>query len=103
MYAIIKLGGHQHRIEKDMVFLTEITGQQAGAEFTTEEVLLVGGNGDTKVGKPYVSGAKVKLKVLENIRGKKIHGYIYKKRTGYQKTWGHRQNLHRLQVVEISA
>lgn len=101
MYAIIKLSGHQHRVEKDMVFLTELTGKEAGSEFTTSDVLAVGAGSDLKLGKPFVSGASVKFKVLEDIKADKINGYIYKKRKGIQKTWGHRQKLQKLQVVEI--
>lgn len=103
MYAVIELGGHQHKIEKDMVFMTELTGNEAGSEFTTEKVMLVGGSGDVKIGAPFVSGAQVKLKVLADQTAPKINGFVYKKRKGYTKKWGHRQKLQRLQVVEIKA
>ncbi len=101
MYAIIKLGGHQHRVEKDMVFLSELTGNESGSEFSTENVMIVGAGEQVKIGKPFVSGASVKLKVVEDIKGDKINGYVYKRRKGYQKSWGHRQRLQRLQVVDI--
>ncbi len=101
MYAIIKLGGHQHRVEKDMVFLSELTGDNAGSEFSTDQVLVVGAGADLKVGKPYVAGASVKMKVLDEVKGDKINGYVYKKRKGFQRHWGHRQKLLKLQVVDI--
>lgn len=103
MYAIIKLAGHQYRVEKDMVFFSELTGNEEGSEFTTSDVMVVGSGADTKVGKPFVSGAGVKLQVVETFKADKIHGFIYKKRTGYRKKWGHRQNLQKLKVLEISA
>lgn len=103
MYAIIELGGHQHKVEKDMVIMSELTGNEAGSEFSTDRVMLVGGGSDVKVGAPYVSGATVKLKILADQQAPKINGFVYKKRKGYTKKWGHRQPLQRIQVVEITA
>lgn len=101
MYAYIRLAGHQHKVEKDQVILTEKTGHEAGSEFSCDEVLLLGSDAGTKVGTPVVSGASVKFKVLNDIRAPKIEGFKYKKRKGYRRTWGHRQNLQKLQVVSI--
>lgn len=101
MYAIIDLSGEQHRIEKDQVFVSELTGNEAGKEFSCDQVMLVGEGSSVKVGKPYVSGAAVKLKVLEEIKAPKITGFKYKPKTGYRKSWGHRQKLHKLQVLDI--
>jgi large subunit ribosomal protein L21 len=103
MYAIISLGGHQHKVKKDDVFLAELTVNEPGQEFSTNEVLIVGEGTGIKVGKPFVSGAQVKLKVLEAIRGPKVHGFRYRRRKGTRRSWGHRQDLHKLQVVEIKA
>lgn len=103
MYAIIQLAGHQHRVEKDMVLLTELTGTEPGKEITCKDILIVGQGAGVKVGKPFVSGATVKLKVLENLRGNKVRGFKYKRRKGTHKAWGHRQSLQKLQVVEIKA
>ena len=101
MYAIIKLTGHQHRVEKDQVFLSELTGNEAGSEFDCNEVLMVGEGSGVKTGKPFVSGATVKLKVLSDEKSEKLRGYKYKRRKGYHKAWGHRQKVQKLQVVEI--
>jgi large subunit ribosomal protein L21 len=101
MYAFIRLGGHQHKVEKDQVIVSDLTGHEPGAEFSCTDVLCVANGADLKVGKPLVSGAQVKLKVLENLRSPKIRGFKYKRRKGYRKTWGHRQNLQKLQVVAI--
>lgn len=101
MYAYIKLAGHQHKVEKDQILLTEKTGHEAGKEFTCEDVLLVSGGTDTKIGTPTVSGAAVKLKVLKDVRAPKIEGFKYKRRKGYRRSWGHRQDLQKLQVVSI--
>ena len=104
MYAYIKLGGHQHKVEKDLVLLSEKTNYSEGEEFTCNEVLLISdSNGSNiKIGKPTIEGAKVKLKVLSDVKSPKIIGFKYKKRKGYRKHWGHRQNLQKLQVISIN-
>ncbi|MDH5655116.1 MAG: 50S ribosomal protein L21 [Spirochaetia bacterium] len=101
MYAIIKLAGHQHRVKKDQIILSEATGNAEGSEFDCGDVMLVGEGSGAKIGKPFVSGASVRFKVLSNLRGEKLRGYKYKKRKGYHKAWGHRQSLQKLQVVDI--
>ena len=101
MYAFIRLGGHQHKVEKDQVIVSDLTGHEPGAEFSYTDVLCVANGTNLKLGKPTVSGALVKLKVLENLRAPKIRGFKYKRRKGYRRTWGHRQDLQKLQVVAI--
>ena len=101
MYAIIQLGTHQHRVEKDMVFLTEKTEHVPGKEFLCSNVLFVGEASKSKVGKPKVQGAEVKLKVLEDTLAPKIIGFKYKKRKNYSRKWGHRQKLQKLQVLGL--
>jgi len=101
MYAFIKLGGHQHKVEKDQIILSNLTGHEPGSEFTCNDVLAVGEGEGLKIGKPTVSGAGVKLKVLENLKSPKVRAIKYKKRKGYMRTLGHRQQLQKLQVVAI--
>ncbi|MBX7059707.1 MAG: 50S ribosomal protein L21 [Leptospirales bacterium] len=101
MYAYIRLGGHQHRVEKDMILLAELSGQEAGKEFTCSDVLVVGEGESVKVGKPTVAGAQVQLKVLEIIRSPKVSGMKFKRRKGFTRRLGHRQQLQKLQVVAI--
>ena len=101
MFAVIKLAGHQHKIEKDQIFLSELTGNGDETEFDCNDVMMVGQKSDVKVGAPFVQGASVRLRVLENLRGKKIRGFTYKRRKGTRRAWGHRQELQRLQVVDI--
>ncbi|MBI3396822.1 MAG: 50S ribosomal protein L21 [Spirochaetia bacterium] len=103
MFAIIKLAGHQHRVEKDQVLLTDLTGTEAGKELVCKDVLVVGAGTGIKIGKPFVAGATVKLKILEDLRGTKIRGFRYRKRKGTHRAWGHRQELQKVQVVEIKA
>ena len=100
MYAIITLGNKQYKVEKEQVFLSEKTENQIGSQFDAT-VLLLADENKVKIGSPAVSGAKVSLKVLEDLRGEKIRGFKYKKRKNYHRRWGHRQSLQKLQVVSI--
>lgn len=101
MYAVISIGNQQFKVEKDQVFLSERTGHQVGAEFDAKILLTAEGN-KINIGSPTVSGAKVSLKVIEDLRGDKIRGFKYKKRKNYARRWGHRQELQKLQVTSIS-
>ncbi len=103
MFAIVELAGKQHKITKDQVFLSERTGKEPGETFQIEQVLLAGEGAGVKVGKPFVSGASVTVQVLADVRGPKVRGFKYKKKTGYKTSWGHRQDLQKLKVVEINA
>jgi large subunit ribosomal protein L21 len=101
MYAIVNLAGHQQKVQKDQILLSELTGNAPGSEFTCSDVLMVGEGAGVKIGKPYVSGASVTFKVLAEEKGEKIRGFVYRPKKGFHRGWGHRQRLHRLQVVEI--
>jgi large subunit ribosomal protein L21 len=101
MYAYIKLSGHQHKVQKDEIFLAELTGHEPGKEFTCSEVLAVGEGETVKFGAPTVAGAQVQLKVLENVRSPKVRGVKFQPRMRYKRTLGHRQQLQKLQVVAI--
>ncbi len=100
MFAIITVGNKQFKVEKDQIFLSEKSGCRPGEEFEAKVLLVADGN-TISVGRN--SGAKVVLKVLEDLRAKKIHGFKYKRRKNYMRRWGHRQNLQKLQVVSITS
>jgi large subunit ribosomal protein L21 len=102
MYAVVTIGNQQFKLEKGQVFLSQKTGKEVGSEFDSPVHLLAQEN-KVHIGTPEVSGAKITLKVLEDVRGEKIKGFKYKKRKGYYRHWGHRQDLQKLEVVSISA
>jgi large subunit ribosomal protein L21 len=102
MYAVVTIGNQQFKLQQGQVFLSQRTGKEVGAQFESPVHLLSQEN-KVHIGTPEVSGAKVTLKVLEDIRGDKIHGFKYKKRKGYYRHWGHRQELQKLEVISISA
>lgn len=100
MYAIVEIGNRQYKVEKNQIFLSDKTEHVAGTEYQPK-VLLFSDNGNVKVGNPVLSGAKVSLKVIEDLKGKKIRGFKYKRRKNYARTWGHRQELQKVQVLDI--
>ena len=103
MYAIVEMQGFQFRVEAGKkLFVNRIAGLEKGAEVTFEKVLLVENNGEVTVGAPVVAGAKVVCEVLDNeCRGEKVLVFHKKRRKGYRKLNGHRQDLTNLVVKEI--
>jgi len=101
MYAIIEIAGHQHKVKENDIILTDLTGHEANKEFKCQNVIAVGEGESIKVGKPFVQGATVQLKVIGELRSPKVYGFKYKKRKGYRRAWGHRQDLQKLQVLKI--
>ena len=103
MYAIVEMQGFQFRVEAGKkLFVNRIAELEKGAEVTFEKVLLVDNNGEVTVGAPVVAGAKVVCEVLDNeCRGEKVLVFHKKRRKGYRKLNGHRQDLTNLVVKEI--
>ena len=103
MYAIVKTGGKQYRVEEGQVLRVERLEAASGESVTLDQVLLVATDSETKVGSPNVAGAAVRGKVLEQGRGAKIRVFHYKKRKHFRKTRGHRQDFTALRVEKIQA
>jgi large subunit ribosomal protein L21 len=103
VYAIVKAGGQQFRVEeKSIIEVNKITVDE-GAEIVLDEVLILGSDTGVKVGTPWVSGAKVTAKVLKQFKGPKIDGYTYKPKSHIQRHWGHRQQMTRLEITKIES
>ena len=103
MYAIIQTGGKQFTVKTGDIIEVEKLGLEAGAEVTFDQVLAVAGDdGKLNIGTPMVEGAKVSAKVLDNFRAKKIVVFKMKRRKGYRRTQGHRQNLTRVEITAIA-
>ncbi|MEK7243661.1 MAG: 50S ribosomal protein L21 [Thermodesulfobacteriota bacterium] len=102
MYAVIKTGGKQHRvIEGDVIAIEKINGDR-GEAVVFDQVLMIEKEGDIRVGRPVVEGAKVVGEILAQIKGDKLTVYKTKKRKGYHKKTGHRQQLTSMKIREIS-
>ncbi len=103
MYAIVDIKGFQYKCEEGKkVVVPRIAEAEVGDTITFENVLLVSGNGDPKVGMPTVKGAKVETTVLQHGQGDKVIHYRKVRRKGFQKKKGHRQQFTEVQINSIS-
>ena len=101
MYAVIKSGGKQYRVESGAQLRVESLAADVGAAVSFDEVLLVGTGDAVKVGAPLVSGAKVKATVVAHGRGEKVKIFKMRRRKHYQKSQGHRQNFTEVRIDDI--
>ena len=102
MFAIIKSGSRQYQVRPETIIEVNRLPLEEGASFETDQVLLVDQDGqDTQIGSPYVSGAKVKGKVLSHLRGRKVIVFKFKRRKNYKRTRGHRQELTQVLIEGI--
>jgi len=101
MYAIIQRGSKQHKIEVGETIRTEKIDSKVGEKIELEEVLLIKDEDKILVGRPLLSGAKVICEVKEQGRGKKIVIGKFKKRKGYRRKAGHRQDYTELLIKKI--
>ncbi|MFO7847418.1 MAG: 50S ribosomal protein L21 [Balneolaceae bacterium] len=102
MYAIVKIGGHQYKVEEDQtIFVNKLATDDEN--ITLEDVLLVkDDDGNVKVGTPTVEGASVTASVVENLKSDKIIVFKKKRRKGYRVKNGHRQHITQLKIEKIS-
>lgn len=101
MYAVIKTGGKQYRVAKDDIVTVERLEGDAGATIEFAEVLMIGGDGGTKVGAPFISGAKVVGELVEQTRGPKVIAFKKRRRKNSRRKKGHRQDLTNVRITEI--
>ena len=102
MYAVIATGGKQYKVSEGDVIKVEKLGVEAGQTYTFDKVLLVSGD-EVKVGAPAVEGATVEADVIGDTKGKKVIVYKYKRKTGYHKKNGHRQQYTAVKITKINA
>ena len=103
MYAIIATGGKQYKVAEGDIITVEKLGVEAGQEYTFDKVLVLAKDGDVKVGAPYVEGAAVTASVIGDGKAKKVVVYKYKRKTGYHKKNGHRQQYTAVKIDKINA
>jgi len=101
MYAVIKTGGKQHRVTEGELLSVEKIEAEEGRLVDFDQVLLIENGDDIRVGAPVLSGAVVRAAVVENFKDKKVIVFKKKRRKGYKKTRGHRQNLTKIRVEKI--
>lgn len=103
MYAIIEAGGRQLKVSNGDVIKIEHALEENATNIKFDRVLLVGGDGATKVGTPAVAGASVTADVIRELKGPKIDIVKYKRRKGYDRKTGHRQPLVEIKITGINA
>ncbi len=103
MYAIIKTGGKQYKVDKDdELKIEKLKDTGAGEKVEFDKVLLVNEDGEVKLGKPYLEDTAVEAEILEEGKDEKVTVFTYKKRKGYRRKLGHRQPYTKVRIDEIS-
>ena len=101
MYAVLETGSKQYRVTAGDTLEIERLAVEAGSVFTFDQALLVNNDGKLSVGAPTVPGVIVLADVVKHIRGEKKLTFKMKRRKGYHKTIGHRQELTIVKIKEI--
>ncbi len=102
MYAVIKTGGKQEKVEAGQTLNVEKLGMAVGDELTLVPLLLV--DGDTVLATPsQLSGATVTAKVVGEAKGPKINGFTYKNKSNQRRHWGHRQQYTTIEITGITS
>jgi large subunit ribosomal protein L21 len=103
MFAIVTIAGHQYKVVPNQYLYVNRLGHDVGESVSFSDVLLVANGSDVSVGQPTVSGASVKGKILEHLKGDKVIVFKKKRRKGYAVKRGHRQHLTKVQIESINA
>jgi large subunit ribosomal protein L21 len=102
MYAIVEIAGKQFKVQQEQFVYAPLMKEDAGASVEFDKVMLLDNDGKVEVGVPTVKGAKVTGKVLEHVKGDKVIVFKKKRRKGYKKKNGHRQDFTKLLIEGIS-
>lgn len=101
MYAIVNIAGQQFKVAKDQyLFVHRLQGEE-GASIEFDNVLLAEDGGKFKVGTPTLKGAVVSAKIVSHLKGEKVIVFKKKRRKGYKKKNGHRQQFTKIQITSI--
>ncbi|MEW6250283.1 MAG: 50S ribosomal protein L21 [Planctomycetota bacterium] len=104
MYAIFDDGGKQYKVSTgDMLLIEHRDVPEGQTELTFDKVLMVGEGAESRIGTPWVADATVSAKVVETLKGPKVRGIKFRRRKGYMKRWGHRQQLLKVEIGAINA
>jgi len=103
MYAVVKTGGKQYRVSKNDVIVVEKLAADTGASIELDQVLMLDDGKDALIGTPLVDGARVAATVLDQARNDKVLIFKKKRRQGYKRLKGHRQQVTILRITDILA
>lgn len=103
MFAVIKTGGKQYKVQKDDKILVEKLAGNEGDKITIGDVLMIADGKTSKIGSPVLDGAKVEATVIAQTRAPKVTIFKKKRRQNYRRKKGHRQDLTMIQITGIKA
>ena len=101
MYVIVDIQGQQFKVQKDQKLFVHRIDANEGDSVEFDKVLLIENDSDITIGSPTVEGAKVVVEVLSHVKGDKVLVFKKKRRKGYRKLNGHRQQFSRVLVKDI--
>lgn len=103
MYAVVQTGAKQYRVSQGDTLEVELLPSEKGQEVTFDNVLLISDGDKVRIGNPTLKGARVTAEVVNHKRGPKLIAFKMKRRKGYHRKIGHRQELTVVKVKEITA
>jgi large subunit ribosomal protein L21 len=103
MFAVIKTGGKQYSVAANDVITVMTLAGEPGDVVTFEDVLMLAGEGEPKLGAPFIAGAKVTAEIVEHTRGPKVISFKKRRRQNSKRKRGHRQDLTVLKITSVSA
>jgi len=103
MYAIVEIAGQQFKVAKDQKVFVHRLDAKEGSKVNFDNVLLLADDKNITIGAPAINGASVEAKVLKHLQGDKVIVFKKKRRKGYRKKNGHRQQLTEIQINTIAA
>ena len=102
MYAIVEIAGQQFKVSKDQKVFVHRLATEEGSKVSFDKVLLLDDNGNITLGAPAIEGASVEAKVLQHLKGDKVIVFKKKRRKGYKKKNGHRQQFTKIEITGIT-
>jgi large subunit ribosomal protein L21 len=103
MYAIVEIAGQQFKVQKDQKIFVHRLDAEEGKKINFDKVLLVDNGGKVTLGAPAIEGAKITATVDSHVKGDKVIVFKKKRRKGYKKRNGHRQQFTALTINDIKA
>jgi large subunit ribosomal protein L21 len=103
MYAVIKTGGKQYKVEEGTVLQVEKLEQNEGDKIEFNDVLMYSDGETVTLGSPLVENVKVSAEIIKQAKDKKVLVFKYKRRKGYRRMRGHRQNYTEIKIDSITA
>ena len=101
MSAVIREGGKQFKVQEGDIIKVPKRSEEEGKKITIKDVLMISDDESTKIGNPIIKNAKVEAKILKHSKDKKIIVFKYKRRKGYRRKLGHRQQFTRIEIGKI--